>query len=95
MNSLADLSVRQLRRAIVIKERLSKLESELAQLLGVATATRTGGGRRGSSRRAVVPRGAGRIDGRKRKRSAAWRAKLAAAAKARWKKAKAAGKTSL
>jgi len=93
MNSFADLSVKQLRRAIVIKERLGKLESELAALLGVVS------GSRGTIRRGRPPgsvaRGPGHIDGRKRKRSAPWRAKLAAAARARWKKAKAAGKTTL
>jgi len=33
-DSLLDLSVKQLRRAVVIKQRLSRLASELAQLLG-------------------------------------------------------------
>src|SRR5262249_32274879 len=95
MNSLVDLSVKQLRRAVVIKQRLSKLESELAELLNVDAPGRGGTGRRGRTRLSLAARGPGRPTGRKRKRSAAWRAKLAAAAKARWKKVKAAGKTRL
>ena len=91
MNSFADLTVKQLRRAIVIKERLTKLESELAGLLNVASSSPRRGRLPGSG---ATPR-AGSIAGRKRKRSAAWRAKLAAAARARWKKAKAAGKSTL
>jgi hypothetical protein len=96
MNAFADLTVKQLRRAIVIKERLTKLESELASLLNVASQARRGSySRRGRPRGPVAAPRIDRPDGRRRKRSAAWRAKLAAAAKARWKKAKAAGKTSL
>ena len=95
MNSLVDLSVKQLRRAVVIKQRLSKLESELSELLNVDVPGRRGAGRRGRLKLSVTTRGPGRPKGRRRKRSAAWRAKLAAAARARWKKAKAAGKTRL
>src|SRR5262245_14368265 len=98
MNSLADLSVKQLQRAIAIKKRISGLESALSQLLGVASSGRVPARRGrppGVSATSAVPGRRGKRDGRKRSRSAAWRAKLAAAARLRWKKAKAAGKTSL
>jgi len=95
MNSFADLSVKQLRRAIVIKERLGKLESQLAALLGVASSGTVTGKRRGRPPGSGAALRTPHVDGRKRKRSAAWRAKLAAAARARWKKAKAQGKTTL
>ena len=93
MNSLVDLSVKQLRRAIAIKSRIARLESELSGLLGGIFSGRTAGGR--GRRAGLAAAGRPRLDGRRRKRSAAWRAKLAASARARWKKAKAAGRTTL
>jgi hypothetical protein len=77
------LSLKTLRRVISIKERIETLERQLEKLL-VGGATSTIGSARANN-------------GRKRKRtmSAGHRAKLAEAAKARWKKAKAAGKTTL
>ena len=111
MNSFADLSVNQLRRAVIIKERLTKLESQLEEILGGSTTGRAPG-RRGRKRRSAATRakmaaaqkarwagknGKGPVAGKKgrRKMSAAWRAKIAASARARWKTAKAAGKTRL
>ena len=46
MNSLVDLSVKQLRRAVVIKEQIAGLEAELAKILNGASPTgRPAGGR--------------------------------------------------
>jgi hypothetical protein len=70
-NSLRDLSVAQLKKAVAIKERIEQLEKELTGLLGSSEATTAGT----------------KVDGR-RKMSAAARAKISAAAKARWAKVK-------
>ena len=70
-NSLRDLSVAQLRKAAVIKERIEELEKDLTSILGVPELTTT---------RGIV---------RRRKMSAGARAKISAAAKARWAKVKA------
>ena len=71
-NSLASLSVTQLRRAISVREQIEALEKELSQLLGApATAAAT----------PVVGR-------RRRKMSPAGRARIAAGQKARWAKIK-------
>ena len=85
MNSiLNNLSAPQLRKAAALREKIDGLEKELNQLFGSPSEPRTN-----------------RIDvavGRKRGRrtmTAAARAKIAAAAKARWKKAKAAGRNTL
>jgi hypothetical protein len=94
MNSLVDISVKQLRRAVVIKQRIAKLETLLADLLNASPARAKAG--RGARKTAMVTgRGPGRPKRGTAKRSAAWRARLSAAAKARWKKAKAAGKSTL
>ena len=83
MNSMfTDLSALQFRRAAALKEKIDKLQSELAGLLGGQ-----------ASRRSTVS--GSTVGGKRRKMSAAARAKIAAAARARWKKAKAAGKNSL
>ena len=63
------ISVAQLKRAITIKEEIETLEKELASVLDAAPAVPTGP--------AVAPR-------KKRRMSAAGRAKIAAAQKARW-----------
>jgi len=78
LQSLRNLSVRQLNRAAKIKARIEKLESELTGLFGVPEPLTVGGTVR-----------------RHRRMSAAARAKIAAAARARWKAAKAAGKSRL
>jgi hypothetical protein len=78
--SLVSLSAGQLRNAAAIREKIDKLERELASLLGGSPAAPVAA--------AVARKG-------RRPMSAAARAKMAAAAKARWKKAKAAGKNRL
>jgi len=80
---LTQLSATQLRKAAAIREKIEKLENELARLLRITSGTP-------SSRPSAVTISRGR-----RHMSAAARAKIAAAAKARWKKAKAAGKSHL
>jgi hypothetical protein len=71
MNSIVNLSVKQLRRAANIKGKIQSLENTLNHILGSPEKTVA----------AVAPR-------RKRKMSAAGRAKIAAAQKARWAKVK-------
>jgi hypothetical protein len=71
MNSIANLSAKQLRRAANIKDKIQSLENKLNQILGSPEKTVA----------AVAPI-------KKRKMSAAGRAKIAAAQKARWAKAK-------
>ena len=70
--NLANISVQQLKRAVVLREHIEKLEHELAGILGE------------SHTLAVSKNGA---PGR-RKMSAAARAKIAAAQRARWAKQK-------
>ncbi|MEJ0091202.1 MAG: hypothetical protein WDM80_15840 [Limisphaerales bacterium] len=72
MNSIANLSVQQLRQAAALKEKIQSLEKELGRLLG-ATAT--------PSTSPVAGR-------KKFKMSAAAKAKISAAAKARWARIK-------
>jgi len=86
MQTIRKLSLAQLRKMIKIRERIDTLETQLEKLLGESASAGDG----------AAPT-SGKVDGRKRKRtmSAAHRAKLAKAAKARWKKAKAAGKRTL
>jgi hypothetical protein len=71
MNSITNLSAKQLRRAANIKDKIQSLENKLNHILGSPEKTVA----------AVAPR-------KKRKMSAAGRAKIAAAQKARWAKAK-------
>lgn len=72
MNSIANLSAKQLRRAANIKDKIQSLENKLKQILGSPAKVAA----------VAVPR-------RKQyKMSAAGRAKIAAAQKARWAKAK-------
>jgi hypothetical protein len=95
MNDLFPLSPAQLRRAADLKERIEKLTSELTSLLRSDSPT---GAKRGPGRpRKEVPLAfTGVIPPKKRHRmSAQGRARIAAAAKARWAKVKAEGKTRL
>ena len=69
-NSLASLSVRQLKQAIAIREQIESLEKELSQLLGASDISSPSPAAK-SGRRYV---------------SAAGRARMAAAQKARWAK---------
>jgi len=70
-NSLSNVSVKQLRQAITIRERIEALEAKLGRLFG------------GSDGAAAPAR-----NGRRKRRgmSAAGRARIAAAARARWAK---------
>ena len=70
MNNLNELSLAQLKKAVVLKERIATLERELAAVLG-SPATLGNAPKKG-------------------KMSAAGKAKIAAAQKARWAKIKAA-----
>ena len=86
----------QLRKALSIREKLDDLETELAGLFGGASgqakaATRGAAWTRpGRQTTMVVAK-----SGKRKPMSAAGRAKIAAAARKRWKLAKAAGKTTL
>jgi len=91
--SIINLSARQLRQAAALRERIDTLEKRLAGILnppGQASQTSRQGRR--PAKKAVEP--APRPKSRRRISKAA-RAKMAAAAKARWAKVKAAGKNSL
>jgi hypothetical protein len=95
-----NLSADQLRRAASIKDEIESLEGELSKILGGVVGS-------GKKRMGRPPKTGGDVDRykaargtesggkKKRKMSAAGRAKIAAAAKARWAKVKAAGKNSL
>jgi hypothetical protein len=78
-NTLADLTVAQLQKAISIREQIDALTAQLNELMGGEM---------------PVPFFKAPKKGR-RKMSAAARAKISAAAKARWAKAKANGKNEL
>jgi hypothetical protein len=90
---MTNISADQLRRAAQIKDQIESLESELSKILGGGGNGVPSPARRG--RPAKVADVATQGMKPKRKMSAAGRAKIAAAAKARWAKAKAAGKNSL
>lgn len=72
MSSISNLTVQQLRKAAALKEKIQSLEKDLNRLLGSTTA----------STPALAPKK------KKFKMSAASRAKISAAAKARWAKVK-------
>jgi len=106
VTNLANVSVQQLKRAVSVRERIEKLEHELAQILGEShSSTHSANGQHvrrkmsasarakiGAAQRArwAKQKGKGR-----RKMSASARAKIAAAARARWAKAKAANRKTL
>jgi len=69
MNSIANLSIQQLRKAAALKEKIESLEKELGRILGSPTKPVAH----------VAPK-------KRRKMSAAGRAKIAAAQRARWAK---------
>jgi hypothetical protein len=106
MNSIANLSAQQLRRAASIRDQLDSLNVELNRLLGASNDQMAPVGTRtmsASARRKIAAAQKARwakvkgnaTQGTKRKMSAAGRKRIAAAAKARWAKAKAAGRKSL
>jgi hypothetical protein len=72
MTNLQNLSVKQLRKVVAIKERIEKLEAKLASVSG---------GDEGEAAPVVHRR-------RRRKMSAAAKARIAAAQRARWAKVK-------
>ncbi len=74
-NSLASLSIKDLKRAVALKEKIAHLNKELADILGGAAV-------------------GGEVVTKKRNMSAAGRAAISRAAKARWAKWKAAAKKS-
>ena len=74
--SLANLSAQQLRRAAAIKDQIESLEKELQRIFGAAE----------TAEKPQAPRK------KRRRMSAAGRARISAAAKARWAKIKAAKK---
>lgn len=76
---LANLSAQQLRRAAAIKEKIESLQKELLQIFGAPQQTST-------TPAASPPKR------KKRRMSATARAKISAAAKARWAKIKGAKK---
>jgi ElaB/YqjD/DUF883 family membrane-anchored ribosome-binding protein len=75
MKQLTALSPKQLRRAADLKERIEQLQAELTELLGASTDTSTDK--------------AGEDKPKRRKFSAAAKAKMAKAQKERWAKLKA------
>ena len=76
MSSIINLSAQQLQRAAAIKEQIQSLEKELGRILD-------------SSTKLVAVAAAPK---KRRKMSVAGRARISAAAKARWAKVKAKGK---
>lgn len=110
LTNLSDISVKQLKRAIVLRERIEALEKELASILGESSAApaAVNGGRRkmSASARAKIAaaqrarwarqKGAANPAPKtRRKMSASARGKIAAAARARWARAKAANRKTL
>jgi hypothetical protein len=80
-HSLSGISSKELRRALVLRLRIDSLEQKLQRVLGDRNTDSNGVVRRKSPPT--------------RSMSAAGRARIAAAMKARWRKAKKAGKNSL
>ena len=76
-----DLSLNKLKEAISIRTQIQTLERRLAGIFGTG-----GGGGASISRSPSRAAGGGGGGGRRRSMSAATRAKLSAAAKARWAK---------
>src|ERR1041385_1351328 len=98
---MTNLTITQLRQALLLRQRIDKLENELARLFGGASAAR-----RSAARAQTPARGnpwasmkrqttVAAVKAPKRTISAAGRARIAAAARKRWKLAKAAGKRTL
>ena len=85
---ISNLSAAQFRRAADIQDKIETLQSELASILGGG-----GTGVANGAKRIGRPPGSGKKG--KRTMSPAARARIAAAARLRWKKAKAAGRNSL
>jgi hypothetical protein len=109
MTTLQNLTVEQLQKLIAIKEQIQTLQGEIESIAGgggsappVKRRGRKKMSRSEAARIAVTARWAkvraakgADAPKKRRKVDAAWRAKLAAAARARWARAKAEGKTRL
>lgn len=108
ITNLSTISVKQLKRAVNLREKIESLQNELAAILGESTGAASGGRRimsaaaRARISAAQKARWAKQRNGGiapgvqvRRKMSAAARAKIAAAARARWAKAKAENRNSL
>ena len=80
MSTISNLSPKQLRKAARLQEKIGKLQTKLAAILG-------------EKAKAVSP--VARATKKKRVMSAAAKARISAAAKARWAKVKATGKKAL
>jgi len=102
--SISTPSIRALKRAINLKQRIEDLEQALFRLIGGPQASASGTSSRGGLSAAGRARIAAaqrarwakvKLKSGRHKMSAAGRAKIAAAARRRWKVAKAAGKTRL
>jgi hypothetical protein len=97
MADIQNLTAQQLRRAADLQEKIEKLNGELQSILGggngVPSPARRG--RPATAKLTFTKETIVKGEMPKRKMSAAGRAKIAAAAKARWAKVKAAGKNSL
>ncbi|EEF59621.1 hypothetical protein [Pedosphaera parvula] len=79
-NSIATLSLEQLKRAVHVREQIETLTLELNQILGLSPLTYTRGGNRGSQN------GLHGLNGSKRNLSPAARERIAAAQRIRWAK---------
>jgi len=92
MNALTNLSAQQLRQAASLKERIDALQRQLNRILGGST-----GGTAATKGSSVTSKSKPSPAGKRPKQhlNAAARARLSAIARARWKKAKAAGRLAL
>jgi hypothetical protein len=93
-NPLTSLTLRELKDAVVLRERIDALRDELDQLVSVTPSLRIAGNRTKAKRLTMVRDGNQRRS-KRRKLSRAARARLSAMAKARWAKAKASGRSRL
>jgi len=83
--SILDCSISTLEKVLSIREQIEALNQSVADIMGGGSGTGTVAKRRGRPPKiASVKPVIAKVDGRKGKRSAATRAKMAAAAKARW-----------
>src|SRR5436190_20016398 len=100
-NPLTKLSIRDLKNAIALRERIDTLREDLDRLVNLAPSSRGRGKRIHTKRLAagntdIQPqRHSGQRGPNKRKLGRAARARLSAMAKARWAKAKARGRNRL
>jgi hypothetical protein len=94
MNDLLSLTPAQLNHAADIKEKIIKLETELSSLLG-SSSIPAGKRKPGRPKKEILAGDLDKPKTKRRKMSAAGRARIAAAARARWAKVKAAGKNTL